>query len=269
MASFTSVGDSTSLSIPRKGENISIAISGTYNMSIALQRENGSPGSGSWGTLKTYSTADATVADTYRSERDNENIRLIVLVDTSGTATATLTDSDNRSLGSVKDGPDGNNVIEYKQNGIKVRGAIERANSVAAITAAATLTAETHAGRTIVFNDADGATITLPAATGTGNTYRFFVAVTVTSNSDKIQVANSTDVMAGNIIGNSTGDSPDLAQPWPTAAASDTITLDGSTTGGLLGDWIELEDIAAGLWAVRGVISQAGTEATPFSAAVS
>lgn len=269
MASFTGVGDNTSLTIPRKGENISIAISGTYNMTIALQREIGSPGSGSWATLKTYSTANATVADTYQSERDNESIRLIVTVYTSGTATATLTDSDNRSLGAVKDGPDGNSVLEYKQRGIKVRGAVERANGVAAITAATTLTAEEHAGCTIVFNDADGATVTLPAATGTGNLYRFFVAITVTSNSDKIKVANATDIMAGNIIGNSTGDTPDLAQPWPTAADSDTITLNGSTKGGILGDWIELEDVAAGLWSVRGIISQSGIEETPFSAAVS
>lgn len=126
-----------------------------------------------------------------------------------------------------------------------------------------------HEGRTLVFNRAAGTTVTLPAATGSGARYRFIVGVTVTSNSDKIQVANASDVMAGNIVANSTGDTPDLAQPWPTAAASDTITLNGTTTGGLKGDVIEIQDVAANLWHVLGVTSCTGTEATPFSAAVS
>ncbi len=126
-----------------------------------------------------------------------------------------------------------------------------------------------HEGRTLVFNRAAGVTVTLPPATGSGARYRFIVGVTVTSNSDKIQVANASDVMTGNIIANSTGDTPDLAQPWPTAASSDTITLNGTTTGGLKGDIIEIQDIAANLYHVIGFTSCSGTEATPFSAAVS
>ena len=48
-----------------------------------------------------------------------------------------------------------------------------------------------------------------------------------------------------------------------------TITLNGTTTGGVnKGDWIELEDIASGVWGVAGTITGSGTEATPFSAAV-
>jgi hypothetical protein len=62
---------------------------------------------------------------------------------------------------------------------------------------------------------------------------------------------------------------PDLTSIWPTAADSDTITLDGTTTGGVaIGDWIEVQDIVADKWAVRGVTTSSGAEATPFSAAV-
>jgi hypothetical protein len=44
--------------------------------------------------------------------------------------------------------------------------------------------------------------------------------------------------------------------------------MDGSTKGGIKGDIIELEDIAADTWSVRVMGSATGTEATPFSAAV-
>ena len=50
----------------------------------------------------------------------------------------------------------------------------------------------------------------------------------------------------------------------------DTITLDGTTTGGAaIGDYIELMDIAANQYVVRGNLTATGTEATPFSASVS
>jgi len=52
-------------------------------------------------------------------------------------------------------------------------------------------------------------------------------------------------------------------------AASDTITLDGSTTGGILGGQVELQDVASGVFSVVVRGAATGTEATPFSAAVS
>lgn len=110
-------------------------------------------------------------------------------------------------------------------------------------------------------------TQTLPAATGSGARFRFVVGAVNTSN-HLIKVTGN-DVMYGNIIANSTGDTPDLAQPWPTAADSDTITLNGTTTGGqAVGDFVELIDIAADKWLVFGVVTASGTEATPFSATV-
>jgi hypothetical protein len=149
---------------------------------------------------------------------------------------------------------------------------IKALNTLITLTATLALTAAAHAGRTLLLGEVGGdaaLTATLPAATGTGDKYHFIVSVVNTSNY-LIKVADATDIMYGNIIANSTGDTPDLAQPWPTAADSDTITLNGTTTGGVaLGDWIELIDIATNAWAVRGVTTASGTEATPFSATVS
>lgn len=132
-----------------------------------------------------------------------------------------------------------------------------------------TLTRATHEGKTLRLTGTGAAfTQTLPAATGSGDRYNFVVGAVNTSNHVIKVVGN--DIIVGNVWGNSIGDTPDLGQPWPTAADSDTITLNGTTSGGAkVGDAIVLEDFAADTWRiVTGHITQSGTEETPFSAAV-
>jgi hypothetical protein len=105
--------------------------------------------------------------------------------------------------------------------------------------------------------------VTLPAATGSGASFRFFVGTTFTSDAT-IKVANANDTMAGQAIIDGT-----TSTMFQTAATSDTITLNGSTTGGLLGTQIEVEDVEANVWYVKVLGNGSGTEATPFSATVS
>lgn len=138
---------------------------------------------------------------------------------------------------------------------------------IATLIASTTITQESHDSKTLLMGAAGAAlTFTLPAASGTGAKFKFRVSVVNTSNY-VIQVANSTDVMAGGLI--MCNDTDASVSGWETVAASDTITLNGTTTGGVnKGDWIELEDIASGVWGVAGTITGSGTEATPFSAAV-
>ena len=126
-----------------------------------------------------------------------------------------------------------------------------------------TVTAAEYNGQTINLSRAAGITVTLPAATGTNAVYTFVVSTTVTSNSYKIQVANSTDVMNGNL--NVSGSS---GTTFGTLPASDTITMNGSTTGGLAGSYVQVTDIASGIFLVTGALVGSGTVATPFSAAV-
>lgn len=135
-----------------------------------------------------------------------------------------------------------------------------------AVTASATLDAS-YAGTWTVVNAAAGLTLTLPAASGTGREFDILVGTTVTSNDVVVQVANATDVMTGTCL--FAQDAADTAVVFETASTSDTITMNGSTKGGIKGDQITLTDVASGLWAVRIVGSATGTEATPFSAAVS
>ncbi len=148
---------------------------------------------------------------------------------------------------------------------------INRAADISAriVTLAVTtaITEAAHEGRTIVMTGAGAArTFTLPAATGSGGRYRFVVGEVNTSNY-LIKAAAGTQLFKGMIIGQSATDSAtDAARTWTAGSTDDTITLNGTTTGGVkLGDWIEFEDCAATLWAVRGFITQSGSEATPFS----
>ena len=127
--------------------------------------------------------------------------------------------------------------------------------------------AKEDAGTFITVNRAAGTTITLPASSGSGRWYRIFVGTTVTSNSLIVQVANATDIMSGLAIQAADGGS--TSNCWETGASDDTITMNGTTTGGIKGDFIELADVYSGIWWVRVTGSATGTEATPFSAAVS
>lgn len=138
---------------------------------------------------------------------------------------------------------------------------------IATLTASTTLSQELHDGKTLLMGASGAAlTFTLPAALGTGTRFRFRVSVVNTSNY-LIKVANATDTMDGHLV--SLADGGDTLVGWETAADSDTITMNGTTTGGVsIGDYIELEDIASGQWAVNGVLTSSGTEATPFSATV-
>ena len=146
-------------------------------------------------------------------------------------------------------------------------GFITGSGSLVSVTADATMTSASNAGRTMVLDVASGATVTLPAASGTGNIYKFFVKTTVTSNNYVIQVANANDTMAGvAIVAN---DSDNSASIFETLAASDTITLNGTTTGGILGGTVEIQDVASNVFSVVARGAATGSEATPFSAAVS
>ena len=132
-----------------------------------------------------------------------------------------------------------------------------------------TVVPDLHQGATIYLNTAAGSTVTLPAATGSGVEYTFMVSALATSNSHKVQVANATDTMAGVAIVVDT-DTAGTVTAFATAATSDTITLNRSTTGSVtLGEFVQVKDLAANKWAVYCVLSNTSNGATPFSAAVS
>jgi len=146
------------------------------------------------------------------------------------------------------------------------RAADVSARIINATASTLTVTEATHDGALITLNRAAGIAVTLPAATGSGASFRFFIGTTVTSNSTTIKVANSSDTMVGGVVIMQDAGSTNIA--FEAGGTDDTITGNGTTTGGIKGDYWEVIDVAANLWYVRGLVSGTGAEATPFSATV-
>jgi len=123
-------------------------------------------------------------------------------------------------------------------------------------------------GQTVKLDTAAGTTVTLPAATGTGDIFRFYISTIATSNSHVIKVANASDTMIG-VVGIISDNAPTAIIGFKASGTDDTITLNRTTTGSTaLGEWLEIQDVATNLFLVKGLLMGTGTEATPFSATV-
>lgn len=108
-----------------------------------------------------------------------------------------------------------------------------------------------------VLNSAAGQTITLPASTGKGGILRLYVGTTITSGSTVIRSKGGTDIINGlGTVGTTS---------FQTASNTNTITMNGSTTGGVVGGYIELQDMLLGQWKVELNLTGTGTFATPYS----
>lgn len=139
-----------------------------------------------------------------------------------------------------------------------------------AVAAGATLslTEAAHDNKTILLDTAAGSVVTLPAPV-VGMRVRFLVSVKPTSNFHQIKVAAGTHFMAGSV---NMLDLDGAAQGAFAAdgTADDNLQMEGTTKGGQVGDWVEIEGITATVWAIRGqlVIPAGSNPADPFSAAV-
>jgi len=160
-------------------------------------------------------------------------------------------------------------------------------NSVLAVTSSVTLNPQDYAGRIISIGGALAATTTVtlptinvstdPSSSGPGadpNTlnnegvvYTIWVPTTITTSTLKIATtAASGDYFIGTLFGVDT-DSSDALVAYNALAADtfDFINLNGGTTGGVAGTWIEIVAVAANSYMVRGTVNGSGTVATPFS----
>ena len=127
------------------------------------------------------------------------------------------------------------------------------------------VTEAAHSDKTIVLDLAAGIAVTLPAAAA-GLKFRFIVKTTFTGAAS-IKSATGADIMIGHaIMGNNTDNA---VVNWQAVAGSTIDTIDmlgtGNSTGGMAGQEIEIEGLAANLWYVKIIGDAAGTEATPFA----
>jgi hypothetical protein len=130
---------------------------------------------------------------------------------------------------------------------------------------------EAQSGRIILVDDAAGLDFTLPAiaAAQIGTHYKFLVTVSVTSNNFRV-TAQAGDLLKGGlwmVDFNAAYDSATRDALWAVPDGSDDLimTMNGTTTGGKAGTWVEFTAISATEWFVNGVVGADGVIATPFS----
>ncbi len=227
---------------------------------ILIQVEQGGIGSGSWRTIKTFATGGSATIDHTFYHRSLDRVRLFLQVDGGGSNTATINELNHT-------------VATFQGNGVKMTmdkfaadsGLFRPVIDTVAETADFTATVEKHSNRTTTL-DASGAalTIVLPSSTGTLNWYKFVSIVDPGSN----DIVISCDADGGFFTG-AIHVSTDGSAPTPFSAdqtANDLITLNNTTTGGLIvGDTILCTDVGTNVWLVWGQVTSSGAEATPFS----
>ncbi len=141
-----------------------------------------------------------------------------------------------------------------------------------------TLDVANYAGRTLRTNDAT-LIITLPAIVATadpvtsgpcadpntlnnlGATYRVFIETSATAVAIK---TDGTDKFVGSIMMVDT-DSSGAVSGYAPSASNDVINLNGTTTGGIAGSWIEITAVDANKYFVTGILLGSGSVATPFA----
>lgn len=136
---------------------------------------------------------------------------------------------------------------------------------VAAATATLTLTPALHANRLVLIQSTGGLVITPAPATGTGNVYAIVVIATVSGGSVTIdfKAANATDVINGTGTQFKVGTS---TLSYSCGTNTNLVTLNGTTTGGIIGDFFSWADVATHQNIIVEFNTQAtSTVATPFS----
>jgi hypothetical protein len=119
-------------------------------------------------------------------------------------------------------------------------------------------------GKTVVLDRAAGVAVTLPIA-DPGLRFKFFVKTSAATGSYVITAGKTSDLYIGSVTMVDTDTSDTHTDQVPDVSDDDALTLNGSTTGGLIGSWLELECYTLNRWFVRGVSRHTGNVATPFS----
>ena len=155
--------------------------------------------------------------------------------------------------------------------------------SIVAITSSTTLDPVSHGGRIVTVGGtlASTLTLTLPAINTTANpttsgpgqdpntvnnlgvVYTIWVPTTIATSSLKIGT-NGTDKYVGSLLSVDT-DTSGAMVGFTAASTNDFINLNGGTTGGVAGTWIQITAVAANKYMVTGVVNGSGSVATPFA----
>lgn len=133
---------------------------------------------------------------------------------------------------------------------------------------------EYESGSLVLFDRAAGITYTLPSsASATGVTYDFLVTAVPASTAKYIITTNGTQKLIGSVdVLPRTANPGASSSPVTWTAGTDAgssyikISMDGSTTGGIIGSYLTLTALSSNTWYVTGMTVGTLTLATPFSA---
>jgi hypothetical protein len=138
-------------------------------------------------------------------------------------------------------------------------------NPILNVTTSTYATPTSAAEKLITLNRAGGIAVTLPAAIGSGDKYRFVVGTTFTSSASFTKKSGSSDTFVGQIETSTTTGATTNGFCESLGGADVTITMNGTTSGGLVGSYFEFEDIASGVWRVAGSNLGSGSLITSVS----
>lgn len=168
------------------------------------------------------------------------------------------------ALAAIDSGSTGLMTLAGKGTGgyVKVLGNVSQVVSGSGATL--TLT-KSQSGSAVLFDRAAGIVFTLPANTP-GMYFDFFVTVTITGGAAKVITASGTELLVGTIINTDT-DSSDAIASWKSLVATGNIavSMNGTTTGGIKGDWLRFTCLNTTTWNVQGLTLGTSTVATPFA----
>ncbi len=149
-----------------------------------------------------------------------------------------------------------------KLTGVLVSGAPVAPVATTAGATSLTVTAALHANRVIVLSNSTPIAITMPAATATGNKYTFVFDVAATATASTISRATAGEKFHGvaMILATATFMSGFLA-----TTTDNTMTFNGTSKGGVVGDMVEFWDIKTGIFEVQMRSGANVAPLTPFS----
>lgn len=139
--------------------------------------------------------------------------------------------------------------------------------TLVALTGSTSITALLHSDRTLYITGTSAAAYTLPEATGTGNVYTFHIGEVNTNGTTFVAADTSNTSFRGTMQLLDLDAAPVAA--FAASSGDDTLTMDGTTKGGGIGDFVTFTDMATDLWFVfgSGIVPAGSNVADPWSSA--
>jgi len=141
--------------------------------------------------------------------------------------------------------------IRAKQNVISGSGATRTLN-------------ENESGSLCLFDRAAGIVFTLPTAKA-GTWFDFVITTSVTSNAAKVITAAGTELLIGGYTNVDTDTSNAVAVFDGNGSTHVSVSMNGTTTGGLQGTKLRFTCLSSTRWMVEGIVRGSGVVATAFA----